>query len=314
MIKSLPSLSRNCKLSLLKETISMKITVAGHGVWGSALFHVLSQNNTDVHFCERGKPFTTDVLVLALPTSSIRDVLSLVTFSNERKIIINTCKGIEKATHMFPHEIVEEVMGKTTEYYCLMGPSFAEEVSHNMPTLVNLGYSDGEEKMNKIKSLFQTDYFRVRATKSIEGLEIAGAFKNIYAVACGLTDGLGYAMNTRVKVMVLAIEELRRLCNGLNLSLDEYVTPELIGDLILTCNSTMSRNFQFGRFLSTHSVEESLVHVNSTVEGHNTSFSVGHLEKKSQTKLPVAKFVTETIKLNNPQQVKERFLSLLRTS
>lgn len=292
----------------------MKITVAGHGVWGSALFHVLSQHNTDVQFCERGKPFTTDVLVLSLPTSSIRDVLSLATFNSPKRIIINTCKGIEKTTHKFPHEIVEEVLGKTTEYYCLMGPSFAEEVSHNMPTLVNLGYRTQEKEMLAVKALFQTDYFRVRATESIEGLEIAGAFKNVYATASGLTEGLGYGMNTRVKVMVLAIEEMRQLCNALHLPIDDCTTPEMIGDLILTCNSTMSRNFQFGRFLATHTVEESLTYVNSTVEGHNTSFSVPYFEEKSGIQLPVASFITETIRLNKPQEVKERFLSLLRSS
>ena len=291
----------------------MKITIAGKGVWGNALYHVLSQNNRDVSFAQRDKPFTTDVLVLALPTSAIRSVLSLANFSSH-KIIINTCKGIEKDTHKFPHEIVKEVLGESIDYYCLMGPSFAEEVSRNMPTLVNLGYTTDEKKMNKVKALFQTEYFRLRPTKSIESLELAGALKNVYATACGITEGLGYMTNTRVKVMVLAIEEIKRLCNALSLPIDDGTTPEMIGDLILTCSSTMSRNFQFGRLLTTHSIEESLLSVNSTVEGYNTSFSIPFFEKKSHMQLPVADFVAHTITLNNPSTIHERFLSLLQSS
>lgn len=287
----------------------MKIVIAGKGVWGNALFHVLSQNHTDVSFFERQTPTTTDILVLALPTASIREALSYVTFIHI-PIIINACKGIEKQTHQFPHEIVSQLL-PTSQYYVLMGPSFAQEVSANMPTIVNLGYENSEEEMEKIRRFFQTPFFRIRPTKSLKTLEVAGALKNIYATAAGISEGLGFGMNTRVKLMVLAIEETQRLCDTLAYGNDSATTIEVIGDLILTCSSDMSRNFSFGKYLASHSVEESLTKVNSTVEAYNTASSIEYLGEESGVSLPIAHFVLDCIKNNTPANIKEEFLTLL---
>ncbi len=285
----------------------MKVVIVGNGVWGNALYSVVTQNNNDVTIAKRGEKISADVIILAAPTSSIRDILPLISFLN-KKIIINTSKGIEQITHLFPHEIVREKFEDTVEYFTLMGPSFAEEVTQKMPTIVNLGYK--KEMNNDLLNLLQTKEFRVIPVQGVEALEIAGALKNVYAIACGIAAGLGYKINTKTQLIVMAIEELKALYKGIGVHEDEKINPELIGDLILTCTNG-SRNFNFGALLPTHTMEKALEQINSTVEGCNTAKSIDYLEKKGNIQLPVARFVKETLEEDNPQSILERFNKLL---
>ncbi|HUD44239.1 MAG TPA: NAD(P)H-dependent glycerol-3-phosphate dehydrogenase [Patescibacteria group bacterium] len=286
----------------------MNVKIVGRGVWGKALLSVVSQNCKTVSTLDRGEESNDhEVLILALPTEAIREALTRLPFSKENKIIVNTTKGIETSTHFLPYKIVQELYGETIEYYSLVGPSFAQEVVDKMPTMVNLGYVRESKNNEKIKSLFQTNYFQVRLTNGVAALELSAAFKNIYAIVCGLADGLGYGTNTRVKLLVLAIEEMYNLHRALRCSIDVNSTVGTTGDLILTCNSTESRNFTFGKLLAQYSTDEALRQIGSTVEGVNSLSSVEHFSQLAQIELPLASLVGQIVKLNNPQEVKKVF-------
>src|SRR5690606_4761037 len=140
----------------------------------------------------------------------IREVLTQYGQNLKNVIYVNGAKGVEKNSHKLPFEIATEIIGKNLDYYTLIGPSFASEIRDAQPTLVNLGYAK-DRNTNIVRNLFQTDYFRVKSTNSVKSLELASAFKNVYAIACGMTYGLGYETNTRVKLIVLAIEEFYAL-------------------------------------------------------------------------------------------------------
>lgn len=286
----------------------MNIKIVGNGAWGNAFYSVISRNTPYVHIFgrEQIEIKRDDILVLAVPTESARDVLEKTLFKTESPIIVNTSKGIEKETHMLPYQIVKEFLGNEIDYYSLIGPSFAKEVQSMMPTIVNLGYTKGTLN-DEVKKLFQTDYFRVRLTLGVEALEISAAFKNIYAIACGLTSGLGYGTNTRVKLMVLAIEELNRLFESLKIELNSDMIPGTIGDLILTCSNEKSRNFTFGKLISIKSVDEAINQIGATVEGYNSLSSVGYFKTKSKINLPLATFVCEVAKQDNPEKSKDFF-------
>lgn len=293
----------------------MKVKIIGNGAWGNALYSVVRLNCTEVSILKREEKVSDcDVIILSMPTQSIRESLKYISFSGKTRIIVNTAKGIEKSTHLLPHQIVNSAFGDEIDYYTLIGPSFAQEVIKKMPTLVNLGYVKKNTNNQKIKKLFQTDFFRVRLTIGVEVLELSAAFKNIYAIACGLAQGLGYGLNTRVKLIVLAIEEMTNLYKDLHLKFDSDMTAGTMGDLILTCNSIKSRNFAFGTLLAKHSVDKSLSKVNSTVEGFHSLASLEHFNKKARVRLPLATFVSSIIQINNPEIVKksfEKFVSLI---
>lgn len=287
----------------------MKINILGDGVWGTALSKVLTINKHEVNFWDKKSQIEPlDFVVIAIPTQAIRGVFKNYGRNVRKAVIVNSAKGIEKGSHKLPLEIVRELLGTEIEYFALIGPSFAQEVSLGMPTLVNLGGRNG--KTQAICDLFKTDYFRVRPTKSLEALELAGALKNVYAIACGMADGLGFKINTRAKLITIAYEEFQRLALRLNYEIDNQARPGILGDLVLTCSSPESRNFRFGKYLVNYSVKESIERVNSTIEGYNTAFSILHFSEKSA--MPLAEFVLRSIEENNPRIIRSKFAEFVK--
>lgn len=288
----------------------MKINILGHGVWGTALGRVLTTNGHEINFWNKKEQIDpVDFVVIAIPAQAIRSVIKNYGRNLGKAVIINSAKGIEKGSQKLPSQIVKELLGTEIEYFTLIGPSFAQEVSCKMPTLVNLGGYNG--KMQEICDIFETDYFRVRPTKSVEALELAGALKNVYAIACGIADGLGFKINTRAKLITIAYEEFRRLALRLNYKIDKDAKPGILGDLVLTCSSQESRNFSFGRNLVKYSVKDSIGKINSTIEGYNTAFSVLYFSEKSPMSL--AEFVLRIIEENNPRKVGSTFADFVKS-
>ncbi len=290
----------------------MKVKIIGNGTWGNAIHSIIKTNCDDSSIVKRQEQVDTcDVIIMAVPTQSIRTALTFVPANHKHKILINTSKGIEKDTHLLPHQIIASVLGDGIDYFSLIGPSFADEVVKKMPTLVNLGYRK-KINHNNMQRLFQTDYFRVRLTTGIEALELSAAFKNIYAIACGLADGMRYGVNTRIKLIVLAMEEMGGLFEKLHMKIDSNMTAGTMGDLLLTCNSTQSRNFSFGKLLAELPVDEALRKVEKTVEGYSSIGSLGHFKSKADVKLPLATFISEIVRTDNPKTVKKSFEQYVR--
>ena len=279
--------------------MSKNVAIIGSGAWGNALYHVLGRN-TPVKKYGRGEEVSEKIIVIAVPTQNIRELTSVISTPPEKLTIINTAKGIEQESQKLPHQIVEELFPGSI-YLSLIGPGFAREVMENMPTLVNLGYGQEEKRGKMIASLFETDTFRVRPCEAIHILELSSALKNIYAIGCGLVDGLGYGMNTRTMLTVLAYEEMQSLFIGLGLGSGPLSYPGTIGDLILTCNSHESRNFTFGRTLANKTVTEALGSAKGVVEGYTSLNALDYYERKASVSLPLARFIYETIQRNNPK-------------
>lgn len=292
----------------------MKTVIIGDGAWGTAIATLLKTNKQDFSFWKPGDTISgNSTLIVCVPTQAIREILTVSVESTRGLIYINGAKGIEIKTHKFPHQIATDILGKRLDYFSLIGPSFAGEVKNKMPTLVNIGYTNTKHS-EMVRDLFQTDYFRVRMTKGVRALELASAFKNVYAIACGVADGLGFETNTRVKLIMLAIEELNRLSKKLTYHADENALPGTIGDLILTCNSEESRNFSFGKLLVKHPISKSLKLIGETVEGLYTVESVPYFERETGLELPLARFVYELIVQDKPKVVRGKFAAFVKSA
>jgi glycerol-3-phosphate dehydrogenase (NAD(P)+) len=237
-----------------------------------------------------------DIYVICLPVQVMRSALKRAKFEKDRKIVIVNCsKGIEKKTNKLPSDIVLETVSSNFDYYSLVGPSFASEVKAKQPTIVNVGYKDNcDAKL--IKQLFVTGYFRVKLTKGVRDLELSSALKNVYAIACGICDGLKYKNNTRSLIISSAIQELYKIIN-----LKRTGVVGTIGDLILTCSSSESRNFKFGQLITKYKIKEALIKVGATVEGLGTVDSVKMFNK------PLLNFVNSIVVSDNPKNVKIKF-------
>ena len=287
----------------------MKIIVLGTGQWGKTIASLLKENNKSYEFWEPGKDLPDESIIInCLPANVIRDVLATHGKNLKNIIFINGSKGVEEQTHKLPSEIVTELLGKT-DYFTLIGPGFAKEIMAKMPTLVNIGYVR-EENVELVKNLFETDYFRVKMVEGVKALELSSAFKNVYAIACGIASGLGFESNTQTKVILIAIDEFYALSKALKIEVTEDMLPGTVGDLMLTCSSVNSRNFRFGKGLVSKNHLEVLKEIGETVEGYSTISSVEYFEKLSGADLKLAKFVAKSVK--EKVDIKAEFLKLLR--
>lgn len=290
------------------------VTILGKGVWGQALASLLEENKKDYIFWDRESEINPEsIVIIAVPTQAIREVLTKNKESLASSIIINTAKGIEKKTNKLPFEVAREVLGKEIKYSALSGPSFASEVRQKMPTMVNLAcHGDGTTICPLVRSYFQTDYFRVRQTSSVEAIELAGALKNVFAIACGITEGMGFGENTKAQLVGLAYEETITLCEALKYKVAKDAVEGIMGDLVLTCGSMESRNFRFGKLIARLPIEDALKQIGSTVEGYNNSYSIPFFKKKSGLELKLANFVYETMSQDSPDKVEKRFEELIK--
>lgn len=289
----------------------MKVVIVGKGAWGKALYSVISQNTKAVSFWERETEIVdADVIVLAIPTLAIRSVLSCVK-TEKLPIVVNSSKGVEPKTHLLPFEIVGKTLGEQCSYFSLLGPGFADEVLSRMPTLVNLAYLN-KTGAEDIARLFRTDYFRVTLSSSLRAIELASAFKNIYAIAAGVADGLGFGMNTRSMLITIALKEFYIVAQKLEFPIDRSAHPAILGDLLLTCSSTLSRNFTFGKLLVEYSPKDALKKISSTVEGYSTVSSLDYFLRQARVDLPLARFVSEISRQKNHANTREQFLEFIQ--
>ena len=276
------------------------IHILGNGAWGTALYSLVSKSSSD-----------QKIFILAVPTNTLRKAMETIKNQvDSRTLIINGSKGIEYRTHKLPNEIVEEVLGKDIHYFSLIGPGFAQEVIDKNPTIVNLGYRN-QKYLKSAKAIFQSTYFDVVPTKCIHAIEMMGAFKNIYAIGCGIAEGLGYGANTRTKIIIFAYQELKRLLAAMNYDYSQAAQIAFLGDLVLTCSSTESRNFTFGKLLVHNSTQKSLDRIGETIEGRYSVASVKFFEQKANIKLPLAKLIHDIINADDYKLTKKLFTDFI---
>jgi glycerol-3-phosphate dehydrogenase (NAD(P)+) len=292
----------------------MVIKIIGKGAWGRSIAQTLYDNGHTIHFLKKGQItlYNGDTVVLALPTNAIREALTHCQ-SVKYLRVINCTKGIEVKTHKLPFEIIRELLHPTTSYYSLLGPSYASELQEKMPTLINLGYRGNTAKAQAVKKLFETNYLRIHIVHNIPSLELAGAMKNICAIACGISDGLRFGMNTRTKLIIAAIEEYYLLCEALEYPIDEHALGGIIGDFMLTGNSETSRNFQFGKLIVRMPVANALKKINATVEGYASLPAIFKIIKQAHARIPLTKLVGNVIAGKKSDTIEKQFLTFMQS-
>jgi len=250
---------------------------------------LLEYNTVDYTFTTKLAPLDkkVDIAFFAVPTQSIREAMANnLPFFDEQTIIVNCSKGIEEGTHLLPHQIISG-FNVPVRYLTLIGPSFAKDIVNHDPTIVSLGYKD-LETAKIVEKLIATPYFTPYKTSGYKTLELAGAMKNVYAILCGYAHGIGFGMNTKVQIILSVRHELEKLARALRYSTRTIDTPGIIGDLILTCTSSQSRNYTYGYNLAKkHDINPHETH-QTTVEGYHTCHSISTIAKKYGVAMPLA--------------------------
>jgi len=239
-----------------------------------------------------------EVLVLAVPSKFIRAVMErLKPVRRDDHVLVNLSKGFESDSLKTVSQVAADVFspGIFRQWLTLSGPSFARELAGRHPTAVAAA-SDNQELLELMQSHFSSSILRIYRCDDLRGLEIAGALKNVMAIASGMISGLGYGFNTTASLVTRANMEISRLGIRLGGKAETFWGLGGIGDLMLTCFGSLSRNFQLGRQIA---MGESLAGVeNSTpmvAEGVETAKAVYLLAEKLAIAMPIASEVHQVL-------------------
>ncbi len=316
----------------------MKIGVIGGGAWGTAVAVHLARTGNDVVLWVREtevktsieregiNPFLPDVRVdfdvtddvnraltnrdfvfWAVPVPFMRSVLSTVD-RPEPALHVNLSKGLEQGSLKFPIDILMEKL--TGSFAVVSGPSFALPFAQGLPAVLVAASEIGDDAIN-LQSLMQSGNVRVYTSEDIRGVETGGAFKNVYAIASGISDGMGLGANARAAMITRAIVELTRLAKAMGAEDRTISGAAGLGDLILTCTSDMSRNYTFGKRIGMGEKPACIIStVNKAVEGYHTAKAEVELATKLDIEIPIAEVVNAIVYDDlSPQQGLTELLS-----
>ncbi len=245
--------------------------------------------------CEPNALRDADVILLATPAQTIRSIAGL--FAN---IPAKTCpavicaKGIEFGSGASMSEVVAEVMpGRCIAV--LSGPTFAGEVARGLPTAVTLACAQIDVAERLTESL-ATPTFRPYFSDDVIGVEIAGALKNVIAIACGILVGRGLGENARASLITRGLVEIQRLAVAKGGRAATVMGLGGVGDLMLSCASTQSRNFAFGKLIGEGMpVAEALARPDIIVEGVHTARAIPRLAQAMAVDLPICAAVANVL-------------------
>jgi len=229
-----------------------------------------------------------EIIIIAIPVKFLRKVLKKIkkNLVNKNKIFVSVSKGIEAKSLKRPSQIIEEEIGKV-KIAVLSGPNIAYEVACKIPSTSVVASSDKKVAL-KIQQLFTTPFFRVYTHSDIIGVELGGALKNIIAIACGISDGLGLGTNTKAALVTRGLVEIARLGKSLKAKPETFWGISGLGDLVTTCFSPYSRNRFVGEEIGKgKKLKEVMEKMNMVAEGVETVRSAYRLSKKLNIDMPI---------------------------
>ena len=229
------------------------------------------------------------IVLWATPVKAFRSLFAQgLPESASGAIHVCASKGIENDTLETVSQVAAEVArGRELSFAVLSGPSFALDVARRMPTAVVIASQD-QASAAVVQEVFATPCFRTYTSNDVVGVEIGGALKNVIAVAAGIVEGLGMGHNTRAALITRGLAEMMRL--GVFLDADPLTFSGLsgIGDLVLTCTSTQSRNYSVGLQIGQgKKLDNILSHMNMVAEGVYTTRSAYALSRRHSIEMPI---------------------------
>jgi len=233
------------------------------------------------------------LIISATPSHFVRTTLKTVKKAKSvlRNIaVVSATKGIETASLKRMSEVIEEELPQVKNKICVLsGPSHAEEVISKIPSAV-VAAAKNISLANKIQKIFMTKSLRVYTSLDIPGVELGGSLKNIYAIACGISDGLGLGDNTKAALMTRGLTEMVRLGTYLGGDPSTFFGLSGVGDLIVTCFSKHSRNRRLGEKIGEgKKLETALKEMTMVAEGVKTTESAYKLGQKYSVDIPITK-------------------------
>lgn len=308
-----------------------RVSVLGSGAWGTALASVLAENLDEVLIYTRRDDTLTEInnnrlnpecfkdiilkanikatksleesikdkdfVFIVVPAQFVRTICKEIHDSgvcSRGTTFVICAKGMEQKSLKLMSQVVSEVL-PFNRIAVLSGPNFAIEVMQEIPTITTIACEDFELYQEIAKTL-DTDYFTSHYCSDIITAQVTGLLKNIIAIACGIVKGLGYGQNTIAAIMTLGYQESLRLSKFLNGEGKKVCAAYGLGDLVLTCGSTKSRNMSFGFAIGKGENPQEILKTSSmTIEGVKTLDSIIEFSKENNLTLPISDMVDKII-------------------
>ncbi|MCD4862985.1 MULTISPECIES: NAD(P)H-dependent glycerol-3-phosphate dehydrogenase [Pseudomonas] len=284
-------------------TVQSPIAVLGGGSFGTALANLVAENGLPVRLWmrdpqqaetirrERENPrylkgikvhaaveATSDLpgaiqgcelILVALPSSALRQALAPIAQQLEGRFLVSTTKGIEAHSFMLMSEILAEIVPRA-RIGIISGPNLAREIAEHQLTATVVA-SEDEAVCRQVQAALHGRTFRVYASADRLGVELAGALKNVYAIIAGMAAALAMGENTRSMLITRALAEMTRFAVQRGANPITYLGLAGVGDLIVTCSSEKSRNYRVGHALGRGlTLDEAVAQIGETAEGVNT--------------------------------------------
>lgn len=286
------------------------ILLLGVGAWGKTILHLLQQQGFSVRVWQRSHgPLTQAQLVdvqIIISTLSIQGVrgiaqqLQALTISPGLALISAT-KGLEPNTAATATQIWSELLPQA-QIVVLSGPNLAAEINQGLPAAAVIG---GDlEIAAQAQRLFAMPKFRVYTNPDRRGVELGGVLKNVMAIACGVNDGLGLGVNARSALITRGLLEMVRVGTHWGGDVQTFYGLSGLGDLLATCTSPLSRNYQIGWHLAQGTLlKEALEKIVGTAEGVNTALVLSDYAQAHELDVPITQAVTTVLQDEvTPQQ------------
>lgn len=329
----------------------MKVAILGTGAWGTALGQVLADNGNDVFMWGVEKVQVNNindgnmdtifkgvnlpknmhasmgikevvenarVIVIAVPTFAIKETCKKsLEYLKDKPYIVSVAKGFDPETEDYVSNTIRDSIPEElrTEITTLAGPSFAVEVLQRMPTAVTSASPDLGCSLF-IQKLFSNKYFRVYSSNDEVGAEIAGAIKNVIAIASGALDGLGYSTNTRSLLITRGLLEMVRYSISQGGKSTTLYGLTGLGDLVLTCSSSESRNYRIGKLIGEcNNASKVLKENKTTAEGVSACLILYKKIKQSNISMPICECIYKVLyeDLNPREAIKDLMNRPLRS-
>lgn len=311
----------------------MKLAVLGAGAWGTAISISLARRHSLVLWARDAQQadeiaatrinrrylpgFTVpdavavtaelaaaleacDMILVATTTAGLRPTLRRLAAAGNTAPLVWLCKGFEAETAQLPHQIAASEVPSALSRAVLSGPSFAAEIARGLPAALTLASPDPEFAARVAREL-HGNAVRIYSSDDVIGVEVAGALKNVMAIAAGISDGLGLGANARAALITRGLAEITRLGLKLGGRPATFMGLAGAGDLILTCTGDLSRNrnvgLQLARNIPLPEVLRSLGHV---AEGVPTARAASRLARELGVEMPITRAVCRVLDGNVP--------------
>ncbi len=239
---------------------------------------------------------TATLVVCAIPTQFIRATFERIAPRLPRGVlVVSVSKGIELESFRVPCDILRAVLGSDAPLAALSGPTVAAELARRLPAVL-VAASEQPEMSARIQEAFTSPWTRIYQSSDLIGVELAGACKNVIAIAAGVTDGMQLGINTKSALLARGLAEIARVGVALGGKLETYFGVAGVGDLATTCFAPEGRNRTFGERLGRgERADAVLASMTSVVEGVPTASALVRVAKEHAIELPICEAVAEMV-------------------